>query len=162
MLWVWGTFFWPVRWELPDMNGRFTRVFRERSLVCCALPFRLVTFNPDCTVRRPSCWIYSSTGECTDSVHICDAMLAVEANSRCSLLCPHISPGRHERPVFLVLRCPKLQPAVSGRRSALLPAAGLQLRHKVSFIRNKQAVFVVLRCHGCSPLRHCTYLIYFI
>ncbi|KAG8005125.1 Oxidoreductase NAD-binding domain-containing protein 1, partial [Nibea albiflora] len=34
-----------------------------------------------------------------------------------------------ERPVFVVLRRPKLQPIVSGRRSAVLPAAGPQLRH---------------------------------
>lgn len=50
------------------------------------------------------------------------------------LLFSGVSSGRHERPLYLFLRWPKLQPAVSRRGSPLLPAAGPQLRHQVSVI----------------------------
>lgn len=57
--------------------------------------------------------------------------------------------GQHERPVFLVLRCPKLQSVVSCRRSALLSTAGPQLHHKVSVIwKNTVCVFTVVFCPG--------------
>lgn len=74
------------------------------------------------------------------SIHIqVDARLewqlsAMTVISRCCLF--FSSPGRDERPVFLVLCCPKLQPALSGSGSALLPAAGPELRYKVRLIWN--------------------------
>lgn len=64
-----------------------------------------------------------------------------------------VRPERDERPVFLVLGYPKLQPAVSGHRSAVQPAARPLLLHKVSFIWN--IYLPCLLCPGCSLRRHC-------